>query len=86
MKSDTICMKFNFSVLKKNRKPADAGSQIQFLETSWEDDVITKDTTLVRISLSKGHFLTALNLLMDIKVKEDSYSFTHSGPQPSSPG
>lgn len=52
LKGDTEHIKFNFPIFKKRKTTADAEPQIQFLETSWEDDLIIKGITLV----SKGHF------------------------------
>lgn len=40
-----------------NKKTCDAKPQKQFLETIWEDDLIIRETALVRSPLGKGHFL-----------------------------
>lgn len=53
LKDDTEHIKFNFLILKKT---ADAEPPIQFLEISWEDDLIIRGVTLVRSPLRKGHF------------------------------
>lgn len=62
LKSDTVHTKFNFPMKESknnnnNKKPCDAKPQKQFLETIWEDDLIIRETALVRSPLGKGHFL-----------------------------